>query len=204
MQSEGRHLLTIVSTKKKKCTLTFFAGILQVRAGKLRWKKRGSDSGLQPLISLEKVCARLGGPEWPFADKTAAEETGTVDKWDIRIQRRSRVREWEREVGVEYGQQRADISPCRRWDVSAVHKDPHFGKVFKFQPSAAILWHGGLEKLWTHLEKKLMKKCDLTVFRNSISSKSCWTGRNVQVYESHQESNRKPDTNQPTQFKNVI
>lgn len=36
-------------------------------------KEGGSDWRLEPLISLEKECARLGGPEWPFADKTAAE-----------------------------------------------------------------------------------------------------------------------------------
>lgn len=88
---------------QKRGYVYLFDSILQVSAGKLRRKEGGSDWRLEPLISLEKVCTRLGGPEWPFADKTAAEETGMVDKWDIRIQRR------EREDGAEYGQLRADI-----------------------------------------------------------------------------------------------
>lgn len=152
MQRGASHLLTVSARRPpKKGYAYLFGGILQVSAGKLQRKKGGSDWRLQPLISLEKVCARLGGPEWPFADKTAAEETGMVDKWDIRIQRR------EGADGAEYGQLRADISLCRQWDVSAVNKDPQVGMVFKFQSSAVFLWHGGLEKSWTYVGDKLWK-----------------------------------------------
>lgn len=68
-----------------------FEGILQVNAGKLP-RKRGSDWRLKPLISLEKVCTLLGGPEWPFTDKTAALQTDAVDEWDIKIHSRKRWR----------------------------------------------------------------------------------------------------------------
>lgn len=50
------------------------------------YKERDSNWRLKPLISLEKACSQLGGPEWPFTDKTGAEETRMLDKWGIRIQ----------------------------------------------------------------------------------------------------------------------
>ena len=49
-------------------------------------KKESGQQVKAPLISLEKVCTLLWGPEWPFPDKTAAAQTGAVDKLDIRIQ----------------------------------------------------------------------------------------------------------------------
>ena len=82
--------ICLPSPYEATCTFTFWRHPPS-RCRQITKKERGSNWRLKPLISLEKVCTLLGGPEWPFADKTGAEKTGTVDKWDIRIQQQ----EWE-------------------------------------------------------------------------------------------------------------
>lgn len=75
-----------------ECTFTFWRNPPS-QCWQITKKEKGSNWRLKPLISLEKVCTLLGGPEWPFADKTWTEETGAVDKWDIRIQQQEGMEE---------------------------------------------------------------------------------------------------------------